>query len=40
MYYRHTPHNIIIEHYHAKLIVSTIERQVSWDNTNGEDGGH
>jgi hypothetical protein len=33
--YRHEPRNII-EHTHAKLLVSALERQVSWGDTNDE----
>ena len=31
----HTPHNII-NHTHAKILVSAIERQVSWGDTDDE----
>ena len=35
----HTPHNTI-EHTHAKILVSALERRVSWGDTAGEVVGH
>ena len=35
MKHKHTPHNVI-EHTHAEILVSALERQVSWDDTYGE----
>ena len=39
MVHRHPPHNTI-EHTHAKILVSALERQVSSDDTYGEGVNH
>ena len=37
---RHAPHNTIIEHTHAKVLVIALECQVSWVDTYDEDVNH